>query len=122
LAASAGDSPSPEPESAVSFDGGKASTSVPRIDAIPRYDRNAPPPYPRLARERGWEGEVLLRVLVSEAGDVRSVSVERSSNHAVLDAAALRAVRRWRFHPSRLGETPVEGEVLVPLRFKLGVF
>jgi protein TonB len=113
---------SPDPEPAVSFDGGRTSASVPRIDAIPRYDRNAPPPYPRLARERGWEGEVLLRVLVSKEGDVRSLSVERSSNHAVLDAAALRAVRRWRFHPSRLGGAPVEGEVLVPLRFKLGDF
>jgi protein TonB len=114
--------PPPERESSVFSGEGKASASAPLVEAIPRYDRNAPPPYPRLAREQGWEGEVLLRVLVSEAGDVRSVSVERSSEHAVLDDAALRAVRRWRFHPSRLGPTPVEGEVLVPLRFKLRDF
>lgn len=109
----------PERKSAVFLQKGRAKAAVPLIEATPRYDHNAPPPYPRLARLRGWEGEVLLRVLVSEAGDVRRISVERSSSHAVLDAAALKAVRRWRFHPSRLGAARVEGEVLVPLRFKL---
>ena len=112
-------SPPPEPESAVSFEEGRASASAPLVEAMPRYDRNAPPPYPLLARKQGWEGEALLRVLVTETGAVRNVSVERSSGYAVLDNAALRAVRRWRFHPSRRGSTPVEGEALVPLRFKL---
>lgn len=120
--AHAGAGPPRMSEPAAFRDKGKASASVPLVEALPRYDSNAPPLYPRLARDRGWEGEVLLRVIVSEAGDVRRVSIERSSKHAVLDAAALRAVRRWRFHPSRLGPTPVEGEVLVPLRFKLSDF
>lgn len=118
----AGAEPPQMSESAALSEKGKASASVPLVEALPRYDSNAPPLYPRLARDRGWEGEVLLRVIVSEAGDVRRVSIERSSKHAILDAAALRAVRQWRFHPSRLGAIPVEGEVLVPLRFKLSDF
>jgi len=112
--------PAPENPSEADLRGkGRASVSTPLVEAVPRYDRNAPPPYPRLARERGWEGEVLLRVVVTEGGRVRQVTVERSSGHDLLDTTALRAVRRWRFHPSRLGATPVEGEVRVPVRFEL---
>jgi protein TonB len=112
--------PAPEnPRGVDASEKGRASINAPLVEALPRYDRNAPPAYPRLARERGWEGEVLLRVVVTEGGRVREVTVERSSGHALLDSTALRAVRRWRFHPCRLGATPVEGEVRIPVRFEL---
>jgi len=89
------------------------------IDAAPMYDKNPPPPYPRMAKERGWEGEVLLRVLIGPTGRVLTASIEKSSSYALLDRAALNAVRRWHFHPAQKGNTPVKGEVRLPIRFEL---
>jgi protein TonB len=89
------------------------------VEAVPAYAENPPPPYPRIARKRGWEGEVLLWVQVSDIGRVLDARLERSSGHKVLDRTALEAVRRWRFTPARLGATPIEGEVRIPIRFEL---
>jgi len=98
---------------------GEASDDSPLVKAAPLYAHNPPPPYPPLAQRRGWEGAVLLRVVVDEDGLVREVALESSSSHSLLDAAALKAVRRWRFQPARRGNRPVADEVRVPIRFKL---
>lgn len=90
-----------------------------RVEASASYAENPAPVYPRLARRRGLEGEVWLRVRVSARGEVLEVDVERSSTHPVLDRAAVEAVQQWRFHPARVGEVPVEGVVRVPVRFEL---
>src|SRR5476651_596042 len=45
--------------------------------------------YPSAARQRGEEGEVLVRFVVESDGHVIEVTVEKSSGHAELDAAAL---------------------------------
>lgn len=58
-----------------------------------------PPAYPTLARRRGWEGSVLLDLHVAADGTVSEATVATSSGHVMLDDAALRAVRTWRFVP-----------------------
>lgn len=58
---------------------------------------NPPPDYPPVARRRGWQGTVVLALEVDAAGAVVRVEVRGSSGHAVLDAAAVAAVRDWRF-------------------------
>jgi protein TonB len=80
---------------------------------------NPPPPYPRLARRRGYEGLVIVRARVSRDGKCLAAEVTRSSGHTVLDAAAAAAVRAWRFRPATSDGTPVEAEVEVPIRFEL---
>ena len=45
--------------------------------------------YPSAARQRGEEGEVLVRFVVESDGRVIEVTVAKSSGHAELDAAAL---------------------------------
>lgn len=91
--------------------------------ALPRFGgaelSNPPPRYPYLARRRGQEGRVLLRVRVSSAGDAAAVSIRRSSGYRLLDDAAVEAVREWRFVPASRGESPVAGTVDVPITFKL---
>ena len=49
--------------------------------------------YPRLARERGWEGRVELRIQVLPGGAVVPV-VQRGSGFAVLDEQALEMLER----------------------------
>jgi protein TonB len=89
------------------------------VRARPDYLNNPPPRYPRLARERGWEGTVLLRIEVLPDGTVGAIEVARSSNHRILDETAADAARRWRFTPARLGDETVRSFVEVPVTFRL---
>jgi protein TonB len=78
-----------------------------------------PPRYPAIARDRGWEGRVVIRCAVDATGEVTEARVEESSGREVLDEAALAAVRRWRFEPALEEGTPVASEVSIPIRFAL---
>lgn len=67
---------------------------------------NSPPRYPLLARRNGWEGTVVIAILVSDMGWVQEARIEKSSGFTVLDQAALRAVRNWRIEPAgRIGDS-----------------
>ena len=80
---------------------------------------NPHPRYPELARQRGQQGVVLLRVQVDARGMPTHVLVQQSSGYSLLDEAARDTVRRWRFSPAlRLGQ-PVPGAVAVPVHFRL---
>ena len=98
--------------------GATAAVKVVR-EAIPLYKKNPPPVYPRKARRRGVEGVVLLEVLVDISGRVADLRVLSSSGHRVLDKAALKSVKKWRFVPARRGDESVEMWVRVPVRFEL---
>ena len=87
--------------------------------AYPRYQLNAPPSYPGLARKRGQEGTVTLQVLVNSEGSVDELKIEISSGFAILDRAALKAVRKWSFEPGRRGKKKEAMWVRVPVTFKL---
>lgn len=50
--------------------------------------------YPPLARERGWQGTVLLGLHVESNGRLGDVRLERSSGYAVLDRSALNSLNR----------------------------
>lgn len=83
------------------------------------YLRNPAPPYPEAARRSGEQGMVTLRVRVSSEGLATRVAVERSSGSQHLDAAALEAVKAWRFTPARRGAEAVDSWMLVPIVFRL---
>jgi periplasmic protein TonB len=83
------------------------------------YGTNPKPKYPDIARSRGWQGKVLLRVSVSAEGRSVAVNVQRSSGHDVLDESAVAAVEKWKFIPARRGDTAVACSVLVPIIFTL---
>lgn len=104
--AAEGKSLSPTPEPPVTF-------------AVPDYKRNIPPAYPLLARRRGYQGTVVLEVLVAKDGTVASVRLVRSSGAEILDKAAKKGVRKWLFHPGKKGGEAVEMWVKVPIRFRL---
>lgn len=67
----------------------------------------------------GWEGVVVLRLLVDEQGNVAQVSVTTGSGCALLDEAAVNAARRWRFEPAREGDRPIAMTHEVRFRFRL---
>ncbi|MGH8699961.1 MAG: TonB family protein [Burkholderiales bacterium] len=83
------------------------------------YLRNPAPRYPVAARRAGEHGTVTLRVRVARDGNASRVAVEKSSGSPHLDAAALEAVKAWRFTPARRGADAVESWMLVPIVFRL---
>jgi protein TonB len=83
------------------------------------YLNNPPPQYPQFAARQGWQGTVLLRVLVRANGAPETVEIERSSGYKLLDDTALRTVQAWLFVPAKRGETPIDGWATVPIEFKL---
>jgi TonB family protein len=69
--------------------------------------------YPRLARERGIEGEVRLRFKLNSAGSVETVEVVKSSGYEILDTASIKAVYRAAPMPS------VPGWIELPIAYVL---
>jgi periplasmic protein TonB len=77
------------------------------------------PTYPAGAIRAGEEGTVRLRVFVDERGRPGEVQVAQSSGFARLDAAALDAVRRWRFQAATEGGRAISVWTQVAITFKL---
>lgn len=83
------------------------------------YLKNPAPAYPREAAERGQEGIVMLSVSVDRSGKPQKIEVRKSSGHSLLDEAALKTVKKWKFRPGRIGFLSAESELLIPIRFQL---
>ena len=69
--------------------------------------------YPRIARERGIEGEVRLRFRLTPSGSIEKIEIIRSSGYEILDKASIGAVYRAVPLPY------LSGWVEVPMRFEL---
>ena len=83
----------------------------------PEKIHDVAPAYPDIARAARITGTVILEALIAEDGTVREVKVLRSV--ALLDAAAIDAVRQWRFTPTLLNGTPVPVLMTVTVSFNL---
>jgi len=88
-------------------------------DALPRYDINPPPLYPQVAKLRGWEGKVVFEALILKSGRVGRLKIKASSGYRSLDAAARKAVSRWKFSPAMNLGMPKDSEVEIPITFSL---
>ncbi len=98
---------------------GENSAGNPPITlAKPRYDGNPKPPYPRIARRRGYEGVVVLKVEILPNGRVGELRVKKSSGHHILDKSALNTVKKWKFIPARRGEDPIRIWAEIPIKFE----
>ena len=109
-----GSSPVPGKDAATFYSAGGAIA-----ETKPNYLRNPAPPYPWEAREKGWQGIIILKIDVDKSGNPTKVEKEKSTGYDILDEAALKAVRKWRFRPAQLGALPVDSSVRVPIRFQL---
>ena len=75
------------------------------------------PEYPELAKRARVSGRVIMQVIVSEAGAVEEVKIIRG--HPLLNEAALRAVRQWRYSPYFLNGEPIPVTATVTVNFVL---
>lgn len=99
----------------------KQQTGMPLVEA--RYDvselENPRPAYPLVARKRGYQGRVVLRVFVTTAGDCGEVRLAKTSGYTALDNAAIAAVREWRFMPAHQGDEIKASWIDIPINFRL---
>jgi protein TonB len=79
--------------------------------------RKVLPEYSVLARNARVEGEVILAVNVDEEGNVAGVRVIKG--HPLLEEAAVRAVRQWKYSPTLLNGEPVPVLSTVTVIFRL---
>ena len=86
---------------------------------IPAYRQNSPPRYPAAARQRGYEGLVLVSAEIRPDGRVGNLSLKKSSGYPILDDSAMDAVRKWLFRPGQRMGVTVSMWVDVPVRFAL---
>ena len=89
------------------------------VDSLPRARTQKAPEYPAKARQRGIQGYVLLKLRVSERGDVESAKVLEAEPSGVFEQVAVTAVRQWTFEPARYKGTPVAIAVSQRIPFRL---
>jgi len=75
--------------------------------------------YPAIAREKGWQGTVILDVAVNADGQAENVRIYESSGYRILDQAAVKAISKCRFNPARSGDTALASLIRIPFRFAL---
>jgi len=113
----------PGPSGTVGPEAGEKAGPVPSTEettqATPAYRKNPRPEYPRMAKRRGYQGTVLLEVLVNKAGKVNDLRILQSSGYRILDRSALQSVKTWLFEPGSIGDQKVDMWVRVPVRFEL---
>jgi periplasmic protein TonB len=88
-----------------------------RVSA-PRPLRTPPPVYPLIAQRARISGLVCLEAVIATDGRVLSVHVLKG--HPLLVAAAVEAVRTWRYTPPLLNGDPIELVMQVDVTFQLG--
>jgi TonB family protein len=79
--------------------------------------RKVQPEYPALARIAHVSGTVRLRAIIGTDGKIRELEV--INGNSFLQAAAVAAVRGWRYRPTLLNGQPVEVETLITVNFVL---
>ncbi len=75
------------------------------------------PQYPVIPRTMGVQGTVVLQATISKTGTIENLHV--ISGPALLQQAAIDAVKSWRYRPYTLNKEPVEVETTVSVIFKL---
>jgi protein TonB len=100
--------PAPKPQGPVRVGGQiKAPSLVERVNPV----------YPAMAHAAQAEGSVVIEATVDKSGRVRAVRVVRGN--PLLDAAAITAVKQWRYEPLRLNGDAMEFILTVTVNFSI---
>ena len=75
------------------------------------------PQYPNIARGSGVQGMVIIEAVIGADGKVEQARILRS--HALLDDAALTAVKEWEYTPTLLNGRPTPVIMTVTVLFSL---
>mgnify|MGYP001765739921 CR=1 FL=1 len=84
----------------------------------PKIVQRVNPVYPAQCKKDGIQGIVVLRVVIAQDGTPKDVQVEKSDNPD-LSAAAIEAVKQWKWEPALKDGKPTEVISSVTVRFAL---
>jgi len=96
----------------------------PRAKFIPYDDPPVPlspirPKYPKVAKEKGIEGTVVVQVFVNEKGRVTETVILGGTPDSGLNEAAIKAIEKVKFRPARQGNKKVGVWMSIPVNFRL---
>jgi TonB family protein len=86
----------------------------------PTLIQQAKPTYPAFLQAQGIEGTVVLLARISKDGVPTSLKVVKNPDNEEFATAAIDAVERWRYQPTRLNGEPIEVLTTIQVDFKLG--
>ena len=87
------------------------------IESPSPLSASVPIDYPLDLWDQGIEGSSILKVRVTDLGDVDSVVLMGSSGYPAFDSSAVRGARTLRFSPARQGDKRIEVWAHVPVHF-----
>jgi protein TonB len=111
ISSSSGRSPLPPAEA-----GPAAPVQPGGVVTGPRLKSSVLPMYPPAARQSNVQGDVVINTTIDKTGSVTQMKVV--SGPAMLRQAALDALRRWKYEPSKLDGQPVDVQMLVTIKFR----
>ncbi len=88
-----------------------------KVDEKPTMIVSPRPIYPEFALEAGIEGQVMVKIVIDKIGNVESANIIKSI--PTFDAAALKAIKRWKFKPAVHEGRTVNVNMVIPIQFKL---
>lgn len=75
------------------------------------------PRYPKEAREKGIQGDVLLQATIDTKGNL--INLRAVQGDPILVAASIDAVKQWKYRPYILKGEPVEVETTIKIQFHM---
>lgn len=95
-------------------------TEKPQLISKPSFlQRPSAPRYPRMAQRKGIQGTAIYEIWLSESGQQIKQNLVTSSGTKILDDAALKAIRDWKFSPQIIDGQAIAHRVQIPVRFSL---
>jgi len=82
----------------------------------PRLLASTLPIYPPLAKQSNTQGDVVIKATIDKNGRVAHMNVV--SGPTALRQAAIDALGRWKYEPSKLNGQPVDVQILVTIKFR----
>lgn len=113
------EAPAPKFEAEVKVELASAPEQAAVEGTGPEAERTIVPKYPRGARRRGEEGEVLLKLEIDVAGVVKAAAVIDSSGFPELDSAAVNAAMGAKFKPAFSEGSAIPSVLSLKFAFKL---
>src|SRR5690348_3264373 len=75
------------------------------------------PTYPREARDKGIQGDVILQATIDTKGNITSLKAVKGD--PILADASIEAVKQWKYKPFLLNGEPVEVETTIKIVFHM---
>jgi protein TonB len=83
----------------------------------PHLIKQVAPRYPILARDAHMSGEVVIDAVLDEHGNVTEMKIV--SGPPLFYAAAMEALREWKYEPTYLNDEPISVQLIVTITFHL---